>query len=116
MANESNLRRGKWSGVSRAVALPGTCELPVPDVPADRQHWTPQQRARWETLWKGPAANLYDDAQIGPVALLVDLEALLAAGKLQAALVTEYRRLLADLLLTPQSLSGAGFCLEGWPT
>ncbi|WP_406267229.1 hypothetical protein OH779_22355 [Actinacidiphila glaucinigra] len=49
------------------------------------------------------------------MALLIDLESALGAGKLQAALVTEYRRLLADLLLTPQSLSGAGFRLPGWP-
>lgn len=115
MANEQNLRRGRWSGTSRAVELPAECTLPVPEIPADRQHWAPQQRARWGTIWKGPAATLYDDAQVGPVALLIDLESALGAGKLQAALVTEYRRLLADLLLTPQSLSGAGFRLPGWP-
>lgn len=115
MANEQNLRRGRWSGASRATELPAECPLPVPDVPANRAHWEPWQRDRWRSIWSGPAAVLYDDSQIGAVALLIDLEAAQARGQLQAAQITEYRRILADLLLTPQALSGAGFRLPGWP-
>lgn len=115
MANETNLRRGKWTG-QRAVELPAESPLPAPPVPANRPHWADWQRDRWAEVWSGPAAVLYDDAQIGAVALLIDLEAAQAAGKLQAAQLTEYRRLLADLLLTPAAVSGAGFRLQGWPT
>lgn len=114
--NEQNLRRGKWSGTARAVELPAECPLPVPPVPANRaDRWGDSERDRWESIWKGPSAVLFDDSQIGAVALLVDLEAEHAKGKLQAAQLSEYRRLLSDLLLTPQSISGAGFRLSGWP-
>ena len=116
MANDQNLKRGLWRGAGRAVELPAECPLPVPPVPENRAHWEPWQRERWESIWRGPAAVLYDDSQIGAVALLIDLEAAQAAGRLQAAQITEYRRLLSDLLLTPQSLSGAGFRLPGWPS
>ncbi|MDQ8706769.1 hypothetical protein RCO28_30490 [Streptomyces sp. LHD-70] len=116
MANDINLKRGKWGGGTRAVELPAECPHPVPDVPANRAHWADWQRERWAGIWGGPAAVLYDDSQIGAVALLVDLEAAQASGSLQAAQLTEYRRLLADLLLTPQALSGAGFRLPGWPS
>lgn len=114
--NEANLRRGKWSGASRAIELPSESPYPVPDIPADRGHWGEVQRKRWESVWGGPSAVLYDDTQTGAVALLIDLEAQHAAGKLQAAQISEYRRLLSDLLLTPQSISGAGFRLPGWPS
>lgn len=113
--NEGNLRRGKWSS-GRPVELPSECSLPVPPVPANRAGWGEWQRERWRSIWSGGQATLYDDAQVGAVALLIDLEAAQAAGKLQAAQITEYRRLLADLLLTPQALSGAGFRLPGWPS
>ncbi|MFD7499926.1 hypothetical protein [Streptomyces sp. NPDC059850] len=115
MANEQNLRRGRWSG-PRAIELPTECAAPVPDIPPNRAHWEDWQRERWASIWSGPAANLYDDSQTGAVALVIDLEAAQSKGTLQAAQITEYRRLLADLLLTPQALSGAGFRLPGWPS
>ncbi|ALV35741.1 hypothetical protein [Streptomyces sp. CdTB01] len=117
MANDQNLKQGKWSRAGRSIELPAECPDEVPPIPSNRAtRWGDSERERWESIWKGPAAVLYDDAQTGAVALLIDLEAAQAQGKLQAAQLTEYRRLLSDLLLTPQALSGAGFRLPGWPT
>ncbi|MFJ5993884.1 hypothetical protein [Streptomyces sp. NPDC092370] len=69
--------------------------------------------ARWSSLWKGPSANLWDDACIGMVALLVELESL--GTNVNAAQLTEVRRISETLLLTPGSLSAAGYALPGWP-
>ncbi|MEW2573585.1 hypothetical protein [Streptomyces sp. NPDC047070] len=46
-------------------------------------------------------------------ALLVELEAL--GTNVNAAQLTEVRRISETLLLTPGSLSAAGYALEGWP-
>ncbi len=48
------------------------------------------------------------------VALLVELEALGTA--VNAAQLTEVRRISETLLLTPGSLAAAGYALPGWPS
>lgn len=84
-------------------------------MPPERaEDWTDGMLSRWSSLWKGPSANLWDDACVGMVALLVELEAL--GTGVNAAQLTEVRRISETLLLTPGSLSAAGYALEGWPT
>ncbi|MFF0050048.1 hypothetical protein [Streptomyces sp. NPDC005498] len=113
MANNENLRRGRSRpGIARTT-LPAECKLPVPTPPERAEEWTDGMLARWVSLWKGPSATLWDDACIGMVALLVELESL--GTNVNAAQLTEVRRISETLLLTPGSLSAAGYALEGWP-
>ncbi|MFE8993290.1 hypothetical protein ACFYMI_36840 [Streptomyces collinus] len=113
MANIENLRRGRSRpGIARTI-LPDECVAPVPDPPARAESWTDDQLSRWVELWRGPSANLWDDAARGMVALLVELESL--GTNVNAAQLTEVRRISETLLLTPGSLSAAGYALPGWP-
>ena len=112
--NTENLRRGRSRpGVQRTI-LPAECTLEVPMPPARAETWTDDQLSRWVELWKGPSANLWDDSSRGMVALLVELEAL--GTNVNAAQLTEVRRISETLLLTPGSLAAAGYALPGWPT
>lgn len=113
MANPGNLRQGRSVPGQRRTTLPAECSLPVPTPPARAARWTDDQLARWVELWRGPSANLWDDASRGLVALLVDLEAL--GTDVNAAQLTEVRRISETLLLTPGSLAAAGYALPGWP-
>ncbi|NGO76177.1 hypothetical protein G6045_10930 [Streptomyces sp. YC504] len=94
--------------------LPETCELPYPDPPARAEAWSDDQLRRWVTLWQSPAANLWDDASAGMVALLVELEAL--GTNVNAAQLTEIRRISETLLITSGALAAAGYALSTWPT
>ncbi|MFE7838384.1 hypothetical protein ACFU53_20700 [Streptomyces sp. NPDC057474] len=82
--------------------------------PARAEDWTDDQLKRWLELWQGPSANLWDDSARGMVALLIELEAL--GTGVNAAQLTEVRRISETLLLTPGSLAAAGYALPGWPT
>lgn len=114
MANSDNLRRGRSRpGIGRTT-LPVECTLPVPMPPARAESWSDDQLSRWASLWRGPSATLWDDACSGMVALLVELESL--GTSVNAAQLTEVRRISETLLLTPGSLSAAGYGLEGWPS
>lgn len=114
MANLDNLRRGRSAPGQRRTVLPDEHTLPVPLPPARAEAWTDDQIARWSELWRGPSAVLWDDACRGMVALLVELEAL--GTNVNAAQLTEVRRISETLLLTPGSLAGAGYALPGWPS
>lgn len=82
--------------------------------PVRAEDWTDDQLARWVELWRGPSACLWDDSARGMVALLVELEAL--GTNVNAAQLTEVRRISETLLITPGSLAAAGYALPGWPT
>ncbi|MFE5185542.1 hypothetical protein [Streptomyces sp. NPDC056628] len=111
--NNENLRRGRSRpGIARTT-LPAESDLPTPLPPARADSWTDDQVARWVELWSGPSANLWDDSARGMVALLVELEAL--GTNVNAAQLTEVRRISETLLLTPGSLAAAGYALPGWP-
>ncbi|WP_153175993.1 hypothetical protein [Streptomyces sp. E2N171] len=114
MPNIENLKRGRAVPGQRRMILPAECDLPVPLPPARAEDWTDDQLRRWANLWKSPSANLWDDAASGMVALLVELEALGTA--VNAAQLTEVRRISETLLLTPGSLAAAGYALPGWPS
>lgn len=111
--NDINLRRGRAAPGQRRTTLPAECTLPVPLPPARAEAWSDDQLSRWAELWRGPSATLWDDACRGMVALLVELEAL--GVNVNAAQLTEVRRISETLLLTPGSLAAAGYGLEGWP-
>lgn len=113
MANIENLRRGRSVPGQRRTILPAECDLEPPYPPARAESWTDDQLARWVELWRGPSANLWDDSVRGMVALLVELEAL--GTNVNAAQLTEVRRISETLLLTPGSLTAAGYGLPGWP-
>jgi hypothetical protein len=113
VANSENLRRGRSAPGTRRVTLPAECVDPVPLPPERAAEWTDGMLARWSSLWRGPSANLWDDACVGMVALLVELESL--GTNVNAAQLTEVRRISETLLLTPGSLSAAGYALPGWP-
>ncbi|MET8398339.1 hypothetical protein [Streptomyces sp900116325] len=113
MSNTDNLRRGRSRPGAQRTTLPDGCAFPVPLPPERADQWTDGMIARWSSLWKGLSANLWDDACIGMVALLVELEAL--GTHVNAAQLTEVRRISETLLLTPGSLSAAGYALAGWP-
>lgn len=113
MANNDNLKRGKFrAGIQRTV-LPDENDLPVPNPPARAESWSDDTLARWVSLWRSPSSALWDTSAAGMVALLVELEAL--GTDLNAAQLTEIRRISEALLLTPASLSSAGYALPGWP-
>ncbi|MFF3417996.1 hypothetical protein ACFYW9_25315 [Streptomyces sp. NPDC002698] len=113
MADSENLRRGRSRPGQQRTVLPSECSLPVPQPPARAESWTDDQLRRWLELWRGPSANLWDDGSRGMVALLVELESL--GTNVNAAQLTEVRRISETLLLTPGSLSAAGYALESWP-
>ncbi|MFE9865535.1 hypothetical protein ACFYPZ_22820 [Streptomyces sp. NPDC005506] len=113
MSNIDNLRRGRSRPGAQRTILPAECTLPVPLPPARAESWTDDQISRWAELWRGPSAVLWDNACIGMVALLVELEAL--GTHVNAAQLTEVRRISETLLLTPGSLTAAGYALPGWP-
>ncbi|WP_406719327.1 hypothetical protein OHA53_11050 [Streptomyces althioticus] len=112
--NDSNLRRGKFRPGQRHITLPVENDLPIPDPPARAESWTDAMLTEWVSLWRSPSSVLWDSSAVGLVAILVELEA--RGPELSAAQLTEVRRLREALLLTPASLSGAGYALEGWPT
>jgi hypothetical protein len=114
VANTENLRRGRSVPGQQRVTLPEECLLPVPMPPARAASWTDDMISRWAELWRGPSAVLWDDSCRGMVALLVELEAL--GTDVNAAQLTEVRRISETLLLTPGSLAAAGYALAGWPS
>jgi len=95
------------------TVLPAENDLPIPEPPARAEFWSDAMLVEWVNLWQSPSSTLWDTSAVGLVALLVELEA--CGPELSAAQLTEVRRLRESLLLTPASLSGAGYALEGWP-
>lgn len=111
--NDDNLRRGRRVPGQARTVLPTTCDLPVPVPPARAEAWTDDQLRRWTNLWRSPSANLWEETTAGMVALLVELEAL--GTDVNAAQLTEIRRISETLLITPGALSAAGYALPTWP-
>lgn len=105
----SRAHRGTMGSRAPLLDLPATgCSLPVPDLPGSRE-WDPDERARWEELWRSPQATQWDETARGTVAALVIYEAAIFSGSASAWQAQEARYAAEALGLTPRSLVSLGW-------
>ncbi|PGH49939.1 hypothetical protein CRI70_14830 [Streptomyces sp. Ru87] len=100
-------------GQPQAIVLPPYCDLPVPPVPPHVEDlWDDAQRARWESLWESPQANLWDSSAAATVAVLVTYERAILEGTASAWQAQEWRYASAALGLTPEALQKLNWTIQ----
>lgn len=92
------------------VVLPNQCEFPVPPLPGGRA-WSDDEKSLWESLWRGPQANEWDDSFIPSVAAYVCHFTAVLSGDASAWAAQEMRHLGEQLGLTPRGMRALGWTI-----
>jgi hypothetical protein len=96
------------------ITIPPVCKLPVPPLPAGRT-WTDRERARWDELWTGAAANMWTEDTLGVVAVYVVLETQMLNGRITAGVLGEFRMIAEQLAMTPVARARMNVRIEDTP-
>lgn len=94
--------------------LPLSCDLPVPPAPPGVS-LSADERKHYRSIYKGPLGHILDDSHAYEIAVYVKLTTAMFEGA-SAWQAAERGKLAIQFGMTPASLRGLGYCLEGAPS
>lgn len=111
MALKREYDRREWTRLPKSG-----CTLDVPEWPVEFPAPDVAELSLWNRLWKSPQAIVWhNDGLYDIVAIYTRVMIQCADPRVQVGLITQFRQLSEQLLLTTPSLRQARFFIEGGP-